>query len=68
MKNKLIKKIFEAPITYTKKLRDDIIPFTQKPSANRFSTPDEGDTRLEASELFSRFTADIIRKDVLFTR
>jgi hypothetical protein len=57
-------------IKVLKKLRiDAIVPFKEKPSAelsdpNRISDPNKKD----ASELFSLFTADIIKEDIEFVR
>lgn len=48
-----------------------ILPFKEKPSVNSFSaSPESMDTKsqLNASELFSIFTADIIKKEVTFIR
>lgn len=45
-----------------------IQPFSQKPSSGHFSTSATGSGSIAATELFSRFTADIIKKDVPFTR
>jgi hypothetical protein len=49
--------------------RQSTFPFTQKPSENQF--PGSGkpaDLKETPSELFSRFTADVIKKDVVFER
>ncbi len=44
---------------------DSIVPFKEKPS----DTKNEGKTNaLDASELFSLFTADIIKEDIIFIR
>jgi hypothetical protein len=57
-----------------KKVRiDETQPFHERPSIDRdpsqnTSTNTENKNPIEASELFSHFTADIIRKDVPFTR
>lgn len=45
----------------------DVRPFTERPSVS----PDQKDPRkneLGASDLFSLFTANIIKEDVVFTR
>lgn len=47
---------------------DGITPFTQQPSGNKFGEKQASGSRLKAADLFSRFTADIIKKDVPFTR
>lgn len=43
-----------------------IKPFAEKPSADR--DPIKKDEQLGASDLFSLFTANIIREEVVFTR
>lgn len=50
--------------------RDSIVPFKERPSDNRNqdSRSAKGSSTLNATELFSLFTADIIREDVTFTR
>ena len=48
--------------------RDEIYPFTQQPSDNKFSTKPSNKASEAPSDLFSRFTADIIREEVIFTR
>lgn len=46
-----------------------IVPFAEKPSEKKYdSTGEENKKGLAASDLFSIFTADIIRQDVVFTR
>ena len=47
---------------------NDIIPFTERPSANRMVTGENEKRNLGAAELFSQFTANIIKEDKLFTR
>lgn len=52
-------------------LRDGIRPFCEKPSANTVQRKEEpastaGD--INASELFSLFTANIIKERIIFTR
>jgi len=42
--------------------------FTEKCPENKYPVRDENNKKLEASDLFSLFTADIIREDVTFTR
>ncbi len=59
-------KIFQARVL------NGIEPFTEKPSDNhgyRVSVNYEKiEKRIDATELFSIFTADIIREEVVFTR
>lgn len=54
----------------TRKLRiDGIFPFTESPSVDKITTKEkEKKNKLCASDLFSLFTADIIKEDVIFTR
>jgi len=54
------------------RVQDGFIPFTEKPS-DKFDQPSEevkGDAggRISALELFSLFTADIIKEKTLFVR
>lgn len=56
-----------------KKVRwDSILVFTEKPSDERVlpseRTKKQVDNNPSASDLFSMFTADIIKQDVTFTR
>lgn len=46
---------------------NSILPFTEKPSIEHGEQKQETD-KLAASDLFSLFTADIIREQVVFTR
>ncbi|HZI55104.1 MAG TPA: hypothetical protein VFD56_15415 [Chitinophagaceae bacterium] len=47
----------------------DILPFTESPSRNRYrSNATKNKKELGASDLFSMFTANIIKEDVIFTR
>lgn len=43
---------------------DAILPFKEKPS----DEPNGKKNEMEASELFSLFTADIIKEDIVFVR
>lgn len=57
------------PVSPVKQVKaGGILPFTEKPSAERAAEPQEKENRLCASELFSLFTADIINEQVVFTR
>ena len=38
------------------------------PSRNKYKNKDKNENELAASDLFSHFTADIIKEDVIFTR
>ena len=55
-------------VTSKKNRLDDIIPFQEMPSRNRYKNKDKNESGLAASDLFSHFTADIIKEDVIFTR
>lgn len=43
-----------------------ILPFTELPSFH--TTRDDNEERINAHDLFSQFTADIIKEDVVFAR
>ncbi len=65
-----VKKL-EAPQLFTSTLsngRHESHPFTQQPSDNQFPVVKPTGTKDSPSELFSRFTADIIKTDAIFTR
>lgn len=48
---------------------NDILPFTENPPVNsQLNKNKEKNNELAASDLFSLFTADIIKEDVVFTR
>lgn len=49
-----------------KKSKVDIRPFVEHPSNSK--TPGESEKSLQASELFSIFTANIIKEDKIFIR
>jgi hypothetical protein len=53
------------------RVQDEILPFTEKPS-DTHTLPEEevnaDNTRVKPFELFSLFTADIIKKKVVYTR
>jgi len=51
------------------RLLDGILPFTEKPSNHRFNENEEHlMDEFDASELFSFFTANIIKEEVTFIR
>jgi hypothetical protein len=63
-----VKQIEEKVVALVKKTRlGDILPFAEKPSVSP-EQKDPSQNQLEASELFSLFTANIIKEDVVFTR
>ena len=47
--------------------REETLPFPETPASNHYDDQVSHHS-LHAEDLFSRFTADIIQKDVLFTR
>jgi hypothetical protein len=56
------------PASIKKNRLDDIIPFPEMPSRNKYKNKDKDENELAASDLFSHFTADIIKQDVIFIR
>ena len=50
-----------------KNTRISILPFTEGPAINHTSKPHEKKS-INATELFSIFTADIIKEEVIFMR
>jgi hypothetical protein len=46
----------------------DTVPFTERPSDARSSDESSSRDKLVAEDLFSLFTADIIKEDKIFTR
>lgn len=48
--------------------RNSILPFTERPSVNAPGQGQEKKADLNAAELFSLFTADIIQEKTVFTR
>ncbi len=51
------------------RIMEGILPFTEKPSSRHFNDKEEnGINEIRASDLFSFFTADIIKEEVIFTR
>ena len=51
-----------------KKTKSGIHPFEEKPSEDKISHGGNGKDQLQASDLFSLFTANIIKEDKPFTR
>jgi hypothetical protein len=47
---------------------DGILPFTEKPSNEHMSQKEDAKNDLAASDLFSLFTANIIKEEVTFIR
>ena len=55
------------------KIQEGFLAFEEKPSdkyklPNEEAVPEQSNSRINAFELFSLFTADIIKKNVLFIR
>ena len=46
----------------------DIVPFTERPSDARSAAESNSRDKLVAADLFSLFTADIIKEQKIFTR
>jgi len=70
MRERLIK-IEEKLIVLMEKSRlsDILLPFKEQPRDDAFPGDKEQKTEeLGAADLFSRFTADIIKEEVIFTR
>jgi hypothetical protein len=57
----------ERPASQLQKNKDGIRPFTEHPATNRTEGAVKN-TDIKAADLFSIFTADIIKEDVIFTR
>ena len=69
-KNTLVK-ITEQLSSFAIRLKDGITPFKEEPSTEKFGKADGNSTstnQIHASDLFSMFTADIIKEQVVFTR
>ena len=47
---------------------EEVIPFTQTPSEGQFDDHQNIKNELRASDLFSFFTANIIKEEIVFTR
>lgn len=48
---------------------EGILPFTETPSFSHFEDKEDGSrNEMKASDLFSLFTADIIKEEIVFTR
>lgn len=73
MKSKNIKKTImsrksklASVLKYTR--TSGIAAFTETPAEEKNLAPKAKDKKLDASDLFSQFTANIIKEDVVFTR
>lgn len=50
---------------------EGILPFTETPSNSQYTTDEKDENsknEMKASDLFSLFTADIIKEEIVFTR
>jgi hypothetical protein len=66
---KLINPFIEKTVDVLKYTRSAITPFSEKPASEEmFPGSDDDERNMNATELFSFFTADIIKQKVLFTR
>ena len=65
MTNSKIKKSFSSKVNFL----EGILPFTEKPSDKYLEQKEEsGKNEIQACDLFSYFTADIIKEERIFTR
>jgi len=59
----------KTSIKQTLNIMEGILPFTEKPSNAHLEQKEEaGKNEIQACDLFSLFTADIIKEEVVFTR
>jgi hypothetical protein len=65
---KSIKSIQRGATTLHKIARPGIQSFREQPNVERTERSDSNQAKLHASDLFSLFTADIIKEQKLFTR
>jgi hypothetical protein len=65
---KKLKSTKQSVDTLSKGPRSGIVPFTERPSEERSQAAPGTQGGLHASELFSLFTANIIKEEKLFTR
>jgi hypothetical protein len=70
MSKKLYSKKVKADYIYSSRVLRKVSLFEEKPSDARFDGDRNtgGDNTLKAHELFSIFTADIIKQEIIFTR
>ena len=64
----LLQPIIKTTTTIVRATRNAITPFSEQPPANTEKENDDETANLKAFDLFSCFTADIIREKVVFTR
>mgnify|MGYP007115600797 CR=1 FL=1 len=69
MDTKLIPLPIQKTLQKSLTLFEGILPFTEKPSNKHLSERTENaKDEINASDLFSLFTADIIKEEIIFTR
>ena len=56
----------EQQLKFANMISDTVLPFKEKPADNRHLSQAKGE--LTAQDLFSRFTADIIKENIVFKR
>lgn len=47
---------------------DQILPFTETPASQQYDDHTKQEDEMRASDLFSLFTADVIKSDIVFSR
>lgn len=68
MKKKLVNGQLESfPTEVTSEIHE-VVSFTQRPSENQFDNYQNVHNSISASDLFSFFTANIIKEKIVFTR
>ena len=70
MDTKVFPQMIKTTIKKSLTLFEGILPFTEKPSDKHLSEVHDNSNKedINATELFSLFTADIIKEEVIFTR
>lgn len=66
--NKIILPAVGKTYNEIKVTRAGIVPFTEHPDEERSGSNNSHETKINAAELFSFFTANIIKEEVVFTR
>ncbi|HJY23440.1 MAG TPA: hypothetical protein VJ279_11165 [Hanamia sp.] len=73
MKVKLHSSLLKKNFKNSQAIMEGILPFTETPSfshfEDKFEDKEDGSRKeMKASDLFSLFTADIIKEEIVFTR
>ena len=68
MEKKIRKENYEGVSKEVTSERDEVISFTQTPPENQFDDHTNFKNDIRASDLFSFFTANIIKEEIVFTR